>query len=78
MLRTILIAIAFCSCKSPQAAPALRGACGGGCTISSQCSDIFSSCRVCFNGRCAESLPASPLDAGLAPGEPLSSKGPLL
>lgn len=39
-------------------------ACGSRpCTTDSQCSDIFSSCRVCYLGVCTSTLPADPASA---------------
>lgn len=41
--------------------------CGNPCSTNTDCSDFFSGCRVCFRGRCASSLPATPvaIDAGV-------------
>jgi hypothetical protein len=60
----LLIALAACS-PSSAVSPSPRS-CGNPCSTSSQCSDFFSGCRVCFLGKCAASLPATPIaDAGI-------------
>lgn len=66
MLRAFLITIALIGCG--QASSATPNACGVGCTISSQCGDIFSRCNFCSGGFCSSTLPAQPTtapDAGI-------------
>jgi hypothetical protein len=71
MIRLLLVTlIASCSMSEPTlpaASLVTPASCGTPCTNSSQCSDIFSSCRYCGNqGKCTSGLIASPPeDAGI-------------
>lgn len=64
----ILFALcAACSTQGESASVIFPASCGTPCTNSSQCSDIFSSCRYCgAQGKCTSGLIASPPeDAGV-------------
>ena len=64
--RCLLLVAALVGCREDIAAQVAPQGCGNGCATNSDCSDFFNSCRVCFNGRCARSLPAAPvIDAGI-------------
>lgn len=59
--------LVFIGCRQDPTAIAPRGSCGSPCSTSTDCSNFFGGCRVCFGGKCVSSLPATPtpIDAGV-------------
>lgn len=75
MKRALLLLALLCSCGPNGAAVPTPTACGNPCSLNSDCSQFFNGCRVCFNGRCASSLPAAPVADGGTDATPTATRG---